>query len=243
MGTYHASYYHPLSLAREKKERFLIPLRWSLLFLLAAGGLFISAPAPGEDFTLEVMGGDAYNFPTPLTVSQAGYPDIQLTAQYDTRPYNAYAPYYSWRVTLWDKDEGWEFQQVHHKMFLTNPPPEIQNFAIHYGYNYFLLGHAWKRLGLVFHLDTGPIITNPSNTVLGQVLETAGTGWFDQGYDFSGWGAQIAVSKNLYVTANLFAVAEVALMGGWAWSVPVSNGSADVPNLSLHGRLGLGLSI
>jgi hypothetical protein len=222
----------------------LIQWRWVFLFLIiSAGWLSISSNAAGEDFTFEIMGGDAYNFPIPLTVHQNGYPDINLTAQYDTKPYSAYAPYYAWQMTFWDKDEGWEFGQVHHKMFLTDPPPEIQNFAIHYGYNYFLFGHAWKRSGLIFHLDTGPIITNPSNTVRGQVLETAGTGWFDQGYDFSGWGVQIAVSKNFYLNANGFVIAEVGLMGGWAWTVPVSNGSANVPNLSLHGRLGLGLSL
>ena len=53
-------------------RRFLAP---SLLILLSCCG---SGVADGQTFTVEAMGGSAYNFPTPLTVSQSGYPDIVL---------------------------------------------------------------------------------------------------------------------------------------------------------------------
>jgi hypothetical protein len=194
-----------------------------------------------ETFSLELLPGSAYNFPTPLTVRQAGYPDINLTADYATEPFGPYTPYYAWRVSLWDKNEAWEFEQVHHRLFLTNLPPEIQIFAIHFGYNFFLLGHAWKRGDFIFHADAGILITNPQNTVRGQILQTSRTGLFDDGYNFSGVGAQLAVSRDFYFAKNFFLVLDVGLMAGWA-TVPVSNGSADVPNISIHGHLGPGFS-
>ncbi|MGH7739305.1 MAG: hypothetical protein ACREL1_04075 [bacterium] len=211
------------------------------LFILAMG--FLPASLQAEVLSFEFMGGDAYNFPTPLTIHQSGYPDLQFTAQYDTRPYSAFAPYYAWRLSLWDKSQAWEIEQVHHKLFLTNPPPEVQNFAIHYGYNYFFVNHAWKNKDLILRVGPGPIITNPANTVRGQVLHTASTGWFDQGYDFSGWGAQISAAEDWKLEGPTFLVVEWALIGGWAWDVPVSNGSADVPTIGVHFHAGLGFSL
>jgi len=200
-----------------------------------------SDPLRAQTISLEIMGGSAYNLPTPLTVHQSGYPDIHFWADYDTKPFGPYAPYYAWRAGLWDKNEAWEFGQVHHRIFLTNPPPEIQVFAIHFGYNYFFLGHAWKKADFILHLGIGPVITNPQNTVRGQTLQTKDTGWFDQGYNLSGIGAEGAISRNFYYAKNGFFLLEVALIAGFV-TVPVVDGSADVPNLAFHGHIGTGVS-
>ncbi len=218
----------------EKTVYFLFTLVLALMPLIGS--------SRAEDLTLELMGGSAYNFPTPLLVKQGGYPNLQFNAQYDTKPFGPYTPYYSWRISLWDKEEAWEISQVHHRIFLTNPPPEIQVFAIHFGYNYFFLGHAWKKAGLIYHLGIGPIVSNPENTVRGQKLRNLGTGLFDAGYDFSGVGVEASLSKNLYFAQNCFISLEAAFIAGWAWWVPVANGYADVPNLGLHGHIGTGLS-
>jgi len=217
---------------------YLLPLLALLCFL----GWGLPNSLRAEDFSLEIMGGSALNFPTPLTVRQSGYPDIHLTANYDTKPFGPYTPYYAWRASFWNGQEAWEIGQVHHRIFLTNPPPEIQVFAIHFGYNYFFLGHAWKRGGLIYHLAVGPIIANPENTVRGLKLHTAGTGLFDAGYDFSGIGAEASLSKNIYLSNNFFISLEAAFIAGWAWWVPIVDGSADVPNTALHGHIGTGFS-
>ena len=220
-------------------------MKSSKIFQILFLGAFLSGPSlhGATPFTFEFMGGTAFNFPTPLTIHQSGYPDLQFSADYDTKPFGPYTPYYAWRAALWDKNEAWELEQVHHRLFLTNPPPEVQNFSIHYGYNFFLFGHAWKNPDFIFHLGTGPVITNPENTVRGQVLHTWGTGIFDQGYDFSGWGIQAAASRNFQVWESAFVTADIGLIGGWAWTVPVVNGSADVPTLGLHFHLGAGFGL
>jgi len=185
------------------------------------------------------MGGSAINFPTPLTVHQSGYPDIYTTAHYDTRPFGPDLPYYALRISRWDGDDGWEFGQIHHRLFLSNPPSEIQYFAIHFGYNYFFFGHGWKRDGFIFHLGVGPILTNPDTTVRGQ-QRRLGSWFFDGGYYYSGIGVEAAAEKDFYFTKRAFVAVELAFTEGFAWSVPIANGSANVPNTALHAHIGVG---
>jgi hypothetical protein len=209
---------------------------WLILAGCGNGGL------RAQRFSFEAFAGSAYNFPTPLTVSQTGHPDIHLTARYDTKPFGPYYPYYAWRASFWnaERTRAWEFTQVHHRLFLTNNPPEIQTFAIHFGYNFFMVGHAWKRGKFVYHLDGGVLICNPESTVRGQTLKTKGTGILDAGYILAGGGAQVGVSRTLDITRQVFVVGNLAFMAGRA-KVPVVDGSATVPNLGVHGQIGAGV--
>lgn len=206
-------------------------------WLLAPG--FVS----GGSLTLEVMGGSAFNFPSPLSIHQDGYPDLHINADYDTKPFGPYTPYYAIRLSLWDKDEAWELEQLHHRLFLTDPPPEVQFYAIHFGYTYFMVGHAWRNPDFILHLDGGAIITRPENTVRGQKLQMNDVGLLDMGYYFSGLGGQVSASRNIYLWGTAFAVVEVGIAGGWAWDVPVAGGSSDAPTLGLHGHIGAGIDL
>lgn len=203
--------------------------------------LWTLKPCDADTLTVEVMGGSALNFRSPLVVRQDGFPDIRVpAARYDTRPFGSY-PYYAWRVGLWDGNGAWEFEHIHHRLFLTNPPPEIEVFAIHFGYNYYLLGRASRIKGFVFRAGTGPIVTNPENTVRGQRF-SPGPGFFDSGSYVSGIGTRAAIGRQLNLTDHFFVVGEAVFTAGFAWRVPVSGGSANVPNRALHGHVGLGVS-
>ena len=66
-------------------------------------GMFLTMTMETEaqnSWTLELLGGDAYCFKTPLTIQQSGYEDISLTAKYKT---NSFEPpiYYSIRLARW----------------------------------------------------------------------------------------------------------------------------------------------
>src|SRR5262249_2888486 len=213
----------------------------TLLFVLTfAAGLV--RPSYADGFKIEVMGGSALNLPSPLVVRQDGFPDIRVdSAHYDTRPFGYY-PYYSWRIGYWKNNRAWEVQQIHHRMFLTNPPPEITVFAIHFGYNYFLAGRAWQHKGFLYHLSAGPIITNPENTVRGRNFRSE-PGFLDADANyFSGIGAHFAVGRELRLTNHFHLVGEAAFTRGFAWRVPVADGSANVANRALHGHLGLAVT-
>jgi hypothetical protein len=218
-------------------RRGLIPSLWILLSWWGTG------TAHAQTFTFEAMSGSAYNVPTPLTVRQSGYPDIRFSAHYDTKPFGPYYPYYSWRASLWNAEgtQAWEVTQVHHRLFLANNPPEIQYFAIHFGYNFYMAGHAWRRGPYVYHVDGGILICSPENTVRGRTIDTHGTGILDSGYTLAGGGGQAAISRDFRLSQHLFVVADAALLIGRA-RVPVVDGSASVPNVGVHGKLGIGFA-
>jgi hypothetical protein len=203
------------------------------------GVLATARPAAAQTITLEAMGGSAYNVPTPLTIHQASFPDIHFTAHYATKPFGPYAPYYSWRLNLWDSHGAWEFQHVHHRLFLTNTTPEVTYFAVHFGYNYFLAGRAWRLHGFVVHTTGGLIVTNPDNVVRGLRLNTTNAGPFDVGYRLSGGGAALSVSRRAVITPHFYLLADGGLLVAHA-TVPVAEGSAVVPNVGFHGHLGVG---
>jgi len=209
---------------------------------MALIGTLGARTAHAQRLTLEALGGGAYNVPVPLTVRQTGFPDIRFTAHYATKPFGPYAPYFSWRLALWNRDEtaAWELVQLHHRLFLTNNPPEIQFFAIHFGYNYLMAGRVWKKAGFVYHVDAGVIVCNPSNIVRGMELDTRHSGIFDAGYDLDGWGGQMAIGRNFDLLKHVYATGNVAVVLGHA-RVPVADGSATTPNVSLHGEIGLGV--
>lgn len=213
--------------------------RWAttLATIAMSAGLLLTAtrPAAAQVFQIDLMGGTAYNAPTPLTIRQAGFPDTTFTAHYDTKPLGPFAPYYSWRVSVWNgrHTSGWELQQIHHRIFLSNTNDVVQFFAIHFGYNYVLAGHAWMWRGFELHADGGVIVPNPQNTIRNQQLPPTG-------YRLSGVGAALSVGRHLVLTRNIYLLAEGALLAGHT-SVPVVAGSASVPNVGLHGHVGVGI--
>jgi len=209
----------------------------ALLLIAALAG---TAHAQSRSFT--AFGGSAYNVPTTLTIRQADLPVIRLTARYDTKPFGPNAPYYSWRLSFWNaaRTRAWEVRQVHHRLFLSNMPPEIQVFAIHYGYTFLMAGLAWRHGGVIVHVDAGVIVCAPQNTVRGKKLPARGAGVFDTAYYVSGGGAELAISREFRISRRWFAAVNAGLLGGFA-RVPVVDGKADVPNIGLHGQLGLGV--
>jgi hypothetical protein len=208
----------------------------ALILLLSA-----ATAAHAQFMSAELMGGSALNVPTPLSIQQAGFSDIHFTAHYDTKPFGPYAPYYTWRVDFWNKqhDRAWEVQQVHHRVFLTNTTPEVTAFAIHFGYNYFMAGRAWRMHGFMLHTDFGVIVPNPANTVRGLSINI-GPNAVHTGYGLSGVGGQIAISRQFNLAKHFYVLGEGGFMMGRT-TVPVVTGSATVPNVSFHGRVGIGV--
>ena len=221
--------------------RHIVRTVW--LALVCLGWSFVGvADAQSFSKTFTAFAGSALNIPTPLTIRQSGEPIIRFTARYDTKPFGPQAPYYGWRLEFWNdkRDSAWEARQVHHRLFLTNNPPEVQVFAIHYGYNFFMAGHAWRLGSFVYHLDAGVIVVAPQNTIRGKVLPTRNANLFDAGYKLGGAGAELAVSHQTSLSDRFYVTSNFGLMFGWA-RVPVVDGSADVPNVSLHAQVGIGV--
>jgi hypothetical protein len=221
-----------------RRSRRRTRLGISLLLAIVASHASIEA----QGLSIEVMTGSAYNVPTPLTIRQDGFPRIRLTARYDTKPFGPFAPYYSSRFSFWRENRAWEIQHVHHRLFLDNTTPEVERFDVHYGYNYLLFGRGWRRSRFVVHVNGGAIITSPASTIRGRRFNTLDEGVVEIGYRLSGVGGGVAVSRQWDLSKYLYIVGDAALLAAAA-SVPVADGSASVPNISLHGHVGVGLKL
>jgi hypothetical protein len=125
-------------------------------------------------------------------------------------------------------------------LFLSNTTPEVQRFNIHYGYNYALIGRAWATHGFLIHASAGLIVPNPESIVRGKELNTRGPDALHASYSISGVGGGVSISRNVAVSRHWFLLGETGALFGRA-SVPVVDGSAAVPNVSLHARVGIGV--
>ncbi|AKD03957.1 hypothetical protein POKO110462_18035 [Pontibacter korlensis] len=187
-----------------------------------------------------VAGGGAHNFLTPLHISQSDAADIELRAKYCTEPFNP-PVYYDIRVSTWQSEKGWELKFTHHKLILDNPPPEVQRFSITDGYNLLTLNRLWLVYGLTLSAGAGLVITHPESTIH-NVPYPEDRGIFDEGYYISGSVVEAAVTKRYYFTKKWFILGEGRVTASYV-EVPVANGEAQVPNVALHGLLGLGFKI
>lgn len=200
--------------------------------------LIVVVPAQAqESWIFEVFTGSAYNFTTPLSIRQPGQDDIELNARYEERWLEG-SPYYGWRIAKWEDNHAWEFELIHHKLYLDNLPLEVQHFEISHGYNLLTINRAWKRKGLIYRLGAGVVVTHPETTIRGETLPSD-RGFIDGGFYLSGPTAQAAVQKRFYIWKKLFFTVEGKLTASYA-RIPISDGHANVPNVAVHGIFGLG---
>ncbi len=208
--------------------------------ILAVTLLLMLPTAAQAQWAVEAFLGTAFSAPSNLTIRQAGEPDISFTAHYATKPFkSSSAPYYGFRVSRWWNRWGAFFDDLHHKLYLTNNPAEVEKFEITYGYNLFSLGAGYRVGHWSFLAGAGPVVTNPTSIVRGDFKPHEG-GIFGSGYYFDGAQVQLGVNRRFRVVGVFFVSADVRGSFGWA-RVDVVNGNADVPNYAVHFLLGVGV--
>lgn len=189
-------------------------------------------------WAVEGLLGTAVSANSPLTIRQDGYPTLQVDAHWDTRPF-APTIYYAIRVSRWWGNTGIFLDNLHHKLYLANPTPEVQDFRITHGYNLLAIGPAFRRGQWSVMLGAGPVITSPASIVRGQRKEYGG-GLLGTEYFVDGVHLQAGVNRRIHLTQAFFLSADFRLSAGWA-EVNVASGTADVPNYAVHFLLGAGL--
>ena len=174
----------------------------------------------------------------PLTIRQSGQEDIRLRARYSTRPLEG-APYYAYRFGRWADGGAWEAELVHHKLYLENPPPEVQHFETSHGYNLATVNHATHSGGLIIRFGLGLVIAHPEGRVRGRSIGTVRS-VLGGGYHIAGITAQLTAGRRFGLAGDIFAAPEAKLTASWA-QVPLAGGGyALVPNAALHALAGLG---
>lgn len=188
--------------------------------------------------TFEIFTGTALNFRTNLRIEQSGQPDININADYRTRPFDG-ALYYDLRYAKWrEGDRATEVELLHHKIYLQNTTADVPEFSITHGYNMLFLNTAWMKDGLTYRIGGGIVIAHPVNTVRGQTLPEDG-GLFNEGFYLSGAATQFAVQKRFKLSGHMFASVEAKFTAAWA-RIKVVDGHADAPNVAVHGLVGIG---
>jgi hypothetical protein len=208
--------------------------RFSLLLCLLG---LVGRPVPALA-QLELQGflGSSVSAPTPLSITQRGQPDLDFTAHWATRPFLD-TWYYAGRIGYWSGTRGWLFDFTHHKIYLSNPPSEIQKFRITHGMNLFTLSRGFRHGRFSYALGMGPVIAHPINRVRGQKLQS-GRGFLG-GYFLSGGNLMASATRRFPLTAGFFLSLDGRLSASYV-RVPVADGHASVPNVALHLHAGVG---
>jgi len=172
-------------------------------------------------------------------IRQDGHDELRLKSNWST--YALETPlYYGWRVTRWGEHAGWAFDLTHHKLFLQDPPPEVRSFAISHGYNLLTVQRLWERDRWFHGLGLGAVVAHPESEVRGRPFDEHGGLW-GTGYHLSGPSVAAMLGHTRRIKGRVLGSAEVRLTLSHA-RVPISGGDALVPNLAVHGTVGVGWS-
>ena len=196
-------------------------------------------------WSFDIQGGIPVNIPAPLVVRQDGQPTIRLTARYRAEPFVS-PGFYVIRGGRWQNDKSWELEFAHHKIFLKNMPPEIEEFSISHGYNILTMNRAMKKVlfqkfKYILRLGAGVVIAHPETTIRGLSLDQE-KGLFGAGYYISGPVLNITMDKRLYFLDPLFINLELKVNPSVSW-VPVEQGQAIVWNFPFTFAFGMGVDL
>ena len=191
-------------------------------------------------WTIDFNLGLPANIPTPLSISQSGYPDINLMAVYVTEPF--IRPFnWMWRIGRWNSAYAWEFETIHHKMILKNRPDEVQWFSITHGFNTLTINRAIEMKEIIVRVGVGGVLTHPESTIRHQVLNEK-SGLLNLGYYLRGPVFMTSAARPVAFGKSFLINFEGKITAGYA-QVPIADGHARVIHLALHLQAGPGGSV
>jgi hypothetical protein len=139
-------------------------------------------------------------------------------------------------VTRERSGRGWSLEILHHKLYVTNPPEELQYFSISHGLNFVTLQRSWPLSSFQVRAGFGIVLAHPESSVRGRVLDE-NDGLLGKGYYFAGPVGSIAVARRIPLWGVASAVLEAR--GSVApVSVPVADGDARTTATAFHLLLG-----
>lgn len=191
-------------------------------------------------WSFELHGGQVYNLPMPLLVKQQGYPDLKLTARYFTEPLTL-PVYWDMRFSRWQNLKSWEFEVIHHKLYLDNTTPEVQKFNISHGFNMLMVNRGFDKKTFRYRAGAGVVLAHPESNIRGKEFGDTGDDW-DLGYYLSGPVLNLAISKPIRLSGRFYLNAEAKTTFAYA-HIKVAEGHADVYNLAFHLILGIGVDL
>jgi hypothetical protein len=193
----------------------------------------------GAKVELSVLSGAVVNARSPLLLRQEGWPDVRISARFRPRPLS-FPLYYALRVGR-GGGRSLEAELVHDKLYLENPPAEVQSFAITHGFNLLFVNVAWQKGNWAVRAGGGPVLAHPETVVRGQRHPETG-GFLGGGYYISGPAIQVALGRRHHLWRQLSLLSEAKFTLARA-RFPIARGHATVTNAAVHLLLGLSLGI
>jgi hypothetical protein len=192
-------------------------------------------------WTVDLQTGLVYNLKLPLTIEQDGYPDISISSP-TLRTYPFRPPLYmAGRITGWRNQQGLSFEIIHHKIYLENPPPEVQSFSVSHGFNMMIISYCKSKNGFDFRGGIGTTLLHAESIVRGKE-DPYEKGLDASGYRVSGIAAAISVSRPFAVKGWFYINTEFKISGALA-NAPVVDGHASIRLVTFHLILGPALAI
>ncbi len=212
---------------------------WVLLI-----SIYSNAEAQKSLWSFELHGGVPYNIPAQLSIEQSGMPSINMTARYSSEPMTP-PVFWVWRISRWRGDMSWEFEAIHHKLYLEDMPAEVQQFSISHGYNILTINRAmrlklFKKFSYIVRIGAGAVLSHPENEIREKKLQEHG-GIAELGYYFTGPVLNFTIGKQFNLYKNLFFNSELKFTPSVSW-VPISTGEAEVWNFPISFAFGLGVN-
>ncbi len=190
-------------------------------------------------WTFELHGGTVWTTPSPLTIRQSGFPDIKLWAKWYAEPF-VKPVYWDWRLARWKNGKSWEFEAIHHKMYLANKTPEIHNFSISHGYNILTINRGFEKNKFVIRPGLGVVLAHPESKIRGMDLYNNQKDY--EGYYLTGPVAIFSVARPVNISKRFFFNPEAKTTFGYS-RVKVARGNADVYSWAFHLIAGFGYNI
>jgi hypothetical protein len=126
---------------------------------------------------------------------------------------------------------------MHHKVYLADPPPEVQSFGASHGFNLVTLQRAWPHRLAELRAGAGIVLAHAESTVRGRRYDET-QGLFAAGYHVAGPAALVAAARRWspqpWLALALEARASVAPA-----RVPIAGGEARFTNVALHLMVGV----
>lgn len=213
------------------------------LTILLSITVSIQLIAQKAQWSFELLEEIPYNITMPLVIKQKGEEVLHLNAQYNSEPLAA-PVCWIWRFTRWENDRSWEFEAIHHKLYLENKTSEIQRFSISHGHNILTLNRSYKKLlfqkySYMLRFGAGVVLSHPESEIRNKEFYEH-EGIFELGYYFTGPVLNFAIAKQFHFTKRFFLNAEIKTMPSVSW-VPIADGHAVVWNLPVAFALGVGV--
>jgi len=206
--------------------------------VILAGAAAGPGSAQAGSFSFDIFLGAPVNFDSQLKITQAGHEDLEIDAQWSSEPFKV-PTYWDLRAIYWTSPtRGWAVDLCHNKLFLDDPPPEVQYFSVSHGLNLLTCQRLWVVAGNLVLVAAGVVVSHPENSVRNrQLVETGGQ--YGGGYYLAGPVLGAGVGRRFMLWRGLYG----ALEGRFTWchaTVPVADGEASFASATLHLMFGLG---